>query len=300
MLTSSPHRIFGKALALTAMGGMLLLGSGCRDIPATPAVGKVDPEVARPGTAVAIEGSGFGKKADEVVVKVGDVEVPAKRLGADTLVIELPEQMKAGTYDLTVSNRSTAKSSGPVELRVIEVVTIPAGTRLRVRTAAAISSESDRAGGKFPATLAQPLIVDGRKIADAGSRVVGRITHAEEPGRVKGVAALGFTLVELEALDGTCRLNLVTDSFHSRAPSTKKRDAAIIGGGAAAGAVIGGLLGGKKGALTGAGAGGAAGTGAVLATRGKQVEVPAGSEFTFTLQKAIELEIPPARIASSR
>ncbi len=301
MLASSPHRSFGKALGFMAMGSMLfILGPGCRDVPVVPAIAEVEPEAARPGTAVAIKGSGFSEKADDMVVKVGDTEVPAKRLGGDTLVIELPEHLEAGTYELTVGNRATEKASVPVELSVIDVVTIPAGTKLRVRIGTTLSSEKNQAGGTFPATLAQPLIAEGRRIAEPGSRVVGRITHAEASGRVKGVAELGFTLIELEALGGVRKLNLVTDNFYSRGKPAKKKDAAIIGGGAAAGAVIGGILGGKKGALKGAGVGGAAGTGAVLVTRGKQVEIPAGTEVTLTLRQAIELEIPPERVASSK
>lgn len=301
MLPRSLHSPLARPLRLAAMGGALLvLGPGCGEAPETPVVDRVEPGAARPGATIAIEGSGFGESADGVVVRVGEVEVPARRRGGDTLVVELPGHLQAGTYPLTVGNRVTEKASAPVELQVIDVLALPAGTRLRVRIGATLSSQSDRTGGTFPATLAQPLVVDGRTIAQAGSRAVGRITSAEASGRIRGVAELGFTLIELEALDGTRRLDLVTDSFHSRARPTKKRDAAIIGGGAAAGAVIGGLVGGKKGALTGAGAGGAAGTGAVLATRGHAVEVPAGTEITFVLRQAIELEIPPARVASNR
>lgn len=294
------HRPLARPLRLAAMGGALLVvGPGCGEAPEAPVVDRVEPGSARPGATIAIEGSGFGESADGVVVKLGQVEVPAERRGGDTLVVELPGHLQAGTYPLTVGNRFTEKVSAPVELQVIDAIALPTGTELRVRTGATLSSQSDRAGDTFPATLAQPLIVDGRTVAQAGSRVVGRITRAEASGRIRGVAELAFTPIELEALDGTRKLNLVTDSFHSRARPTKKRDAAKSGG-AAAGAVIGGLVGGKKGALTGAGAGGAAGTGAVLATRGHSVEVPAGTEVTFVLRQPIELEVPPTKVASSQ
>ncbi|MEW6751781.1 MAG: IPT/TIG domain-containing protein [Candidatus Latescibacterota bacterium] len=265
-----------------------------------PAVGKIEPEDARPRSSLAISGSGFGDQANDLVAKIGDVEMPVQLLGADTLTLVLPPQLAAGTYQVIVTNRATARSSGPAALRVLDVVTIPAGTELRVRTGVALSSKRSATGQRFPLTVSEPLVVEGRQIAAAGSRATGRITHAHQPGRVKGVAELGFTLVELEVLEGTRALELVTANYNKRAQPTRKRDAAMVGGGAAAGAVVGALIGGKKGALIGAGAGGAAGTGTALATRGKQIELPAGSEFTFTLREPLELEIPPVTVASGR
>ena len=49
------------------------------------------------------------------------------------------------------------------------------------------------------------------------------------------------------------------------------------------GAVIGGLIGGQKGAAEGAAVGGGAGTGLVLATRGKEVRFPSGTDVSIRL-----------------
>ena len=73
------------------------------------------------------------------------------------------------------------------------------------------------------------------------------------------------------------------------AESTKGRDAAVIGGAAGVGAAIGAIAGGKKGAATGAAVGGGAGTGTVLATKGKEVDLPAESKLDFTLNKDVTL-----------
>jgi hypothetical protein len=73
------------------------------------------------------------------------------------------------------------------------------------------------------------------------------------------------------------------------AGSQHKKDAAIIGGGAAAGAVIGGIAKGGKGAGIGAVIGGVAGTGAVLATKGKEVELAAGTPVTIRLTRDLAL-----------
>ena len=65
------------------------------------------------------------------------------------------------------------------------------------------------------------------------------------------------------------------------------RDAKVIGGTAGVGAIIGAITGGGKGAATGAAVGGAAGTGAVLVTKGKEVDYPAESRLTFTLDREL-------------
>jgi hypothetical protein len=57
------------------------------------------------------------------------------------------------------------------------------------------------------------------------------------------------------------------------------------------GAAIGGLLGGGSGAAKGAAIGGAAGAGTVLATRGRDVVLPAGSEVSTTLSSPFEIRV---------
>ena len=74
------------------------------------------------------------------------------------------------------------------------------------------------------------------------------------------------------------------------APGTKKRDAATIAGGAAAGAVLGEIIGDKPG--LGAVIGGAAGTGVVLGTKGKQITLPAGTHLEFRLAGPLAVKVP--------
>jgi hypothetical protein len=69
------------------------------------------------------------------------------------------------------------------------------------------------------------------------------------------------------------------------------QDATKIGVGAGVGAVIGGILGGGSGAAKGAAIGGAAGTGAVLATKGKEVTVAEGADIAATLTEPLELRV---------
>jgi uncharacterized protein YcfJ len=77
-------------------------------------------------------------------------------------------------------------------------------------------------------------------------------------------------------------ISAIADDSHSR-------DAKVIGGSAVAGAIIGGLKGGKSGAAKGAIIGAGAGTGAVMVTKGKEVEMPAGSRWVVRTRNSLRL-----------
>ena len=62
--------------------------------------------------------------------------------------------------------------------------------------------------------------------------------------------------------------------------------------GAGAGAIVGGIAGGGSGAAIGGAIGGA---GAILATKGKEVEVPAGTMLTTKLVEPVKLLVPIER-----
>ena len=81
-------------------------------------------------------------------------------------------------------------------------------------------------------------------------------------------------------------------TYSETAEATEGSDAKKIGIGAGAGAAIGGLLGGKSGAAKGAVSGGGAGTATVLATKGKDVEHPAGATWTVTLKRNVDVRVP--------
>jgi hypothetical protein len=119
--------------------------------------------------------------------------------------------------------------------------------------------------------------------------VNGEVSELERSGRVQGRSrlALRFTSVVVDGRREALRTNPV--AFEGEA--TKSEDATKIGAGAGIGAAIGGILGGGSGAAKGAVIGGAAGTGAVLATRGKEVELASGTALNPTLASAVEVEI---------
>ena len=168
-------------------------------------------------------------------------------------------------------------------------VTVPAGTDLTVIMIDSVSSKTNNAGDEFLASLAAPLVVGGKTVLDKGTKVRGRVIDAEGSGRVKGLANIRLALTGI--VDGAKTIPIVTKPFVAEAEGTKGRDAAMAGGAAGVGAAIGAITGGKKGAGVGAIVGGAAGTGAVLATKGKEVEFGSESKVTFTLDKDAELPV---------
>ena len=65
-------------------------------------------------------------------------------------------------------------------------VTIPAGTAIAVRTAAAITSATARVEDSVSASTTTDLTVDGRTAIPAGSRLLGSVTAVERAGRMSG------------------------------------------------------------------------------------------------------------------
>src|SRR5207244_6434140 len=81
-------------------------------------------------------------------------------------------------------------------------LTLPAGSWITVRLDEWLSSDRNRPGDAFTATLAQPLVANGRVIARRGQTVGGVVASAENAGRVKGTSRLGLELTELSLVDG--------------------------------------------------------------------------------------------------
>src|SRR5215475_13495930 len=69
-------------------------------------------------------------------------------------------------------------------------VTIPAGTRLLVRTDNPIDSRSARPGNRFTGTLETNVQLDDVTVAPRGTPVHGRVIQASRAGRRSGGASL--------------------------------------------------------------------------------------------------------------
>ncbi len=167
--------------------------------------------------------------------------------------------------------------------------TIPAGTRISVRLANTVSSQSSRVEDPVSATLAAPVVINGTRVLPAGSLVTGDVASVQPSGRVKGRASVGLHFNSVTARGH--RYPIVARVTRV-APATKADDAKKIGIPAAAGAAIGAIVGGGKGAAVGAAVGGGAGTAVVLSTPGKPVTLTRGRVLTLSLARPIEVRVP--------
>ena len=170
----------------------------------------------------------------------------------------------------------------------VQELTLPAGTRVRVRLIEAIDTRRNRAGDRFTASLDQPLVVGDRVVVPQGASFYGRVTTSRPSGRFKGRAVLALTLDSFD-LDGRNHEIRSTSSARISA-GHQKHHLLWIGGGSGGGAAIGAIAGGGTGALIGAGAGAAAGTIGSAITGKRQVSLPAETPVTFTLQAPVNIE----------
>jgi len=192
-----------------------------------------------------------------------------------------------GSSTTEVSADAAAKNGSRIaSAPVIKVpTTIPAGTAIKIRTTSALSTENVKSGETFTATLAEPLMIDGKEIAPKNADVDAVVVDADKGGRVKGVASISVRLAKLHLDDGAVAIK--TGAYTKEARATKKRDGVKVGIGAGVGAAIGAIAGGGQGAAIGAASGGAAGTGLVLATRGEPAVIAAESLITFRLSAPV-------------
>jgi len=172
-------------------------------------------------------------------------------------------------------------------------VTVPAGTRLLIRTVDPIDSARQQVGYRFTANLETNLQVDDVVVAPRGSTVYGRLANAESAGKMSGGAALTLELTDV-VINGTA-YPLLTSTYAVRSQGKGKKTAGKVVGGAGLGALIGGLAGGGKGAGIGAAAGGGIGTAAAAGSSAPQVAVPSESLLEFVLQQPTTLPIAQGR-----
>jgi len=166
-------------------------------------------------------------------------------------------------------------------------VTVPAGTRISVRTIDAVDSAKNHVGDRFQASLEEPLIVDDHVVAAKGADVYGRLEESKETGTFTGRSELRVALTGI-VVDGKT-VPLVTGDYEltgkSKGASTAKRTV----GGAALGSIIGAIAGGGRGAAIGAGTGAGVGAGSEIITKGEQVKIPSETLLDFTLEQSVSI-----------
>jgi hypothetical protein len=165
-------------------------------------------------------------------------------------------------------------------------VTIPAGTSLNVRLTTPLASNKNKIEDEVRGTLTAPVVVNGLTVVPAGAEMAGTVSEAKRSGRVKGLASITFRFDRLRARNESHAIRTSPVTRKAEADRSDDVKKGVIGG--AAGAVVGGIVGGGSGAAIGAGVGSA---GAVVATRGDEIELPAGTTVRTTLQEPLKVVV---------
>lgn len=160
-------------------------------------------------------------------------------------------------------------------------VTVPTGTRLVIRTTDAIDSSRHSAGHRFRGQLESALVVNGVTAVPRGTFVHGRITQAQQAGRMVGSSELAVEFTDLMVDD--VLVPITTGGLSAQTGGEAGRTV----GRTARAAAVGGLIGGSSGARTGA----RVGAGASILTRGSSVNIPRGTIVETTLSAPVVITI---------
>lgn len=168
-------------------------------------------------------------------------------------------------------------------------VSVPAGTRILIRTIDPIDSSKQKTGYRFTASLETNLQVENTIVAARGTTVYGRLAQASSAGRMSGSSQLALELTDI-VINGT-PYPLLTSTYEIKGKGEGKKTTRKILGGAGLGAIIGGIAGGGTGAAIGAVAGAAGGTAIAASKKGEQLQIPSESLLEFRIEHPVSLPV---------
>jgi hypothetical protein len=180
---------------------------------------------------------------------------------------------------------------------------VPAGTEVHATLDAPLSSKTSKAGDQFTASITQPVMSQNGTVAiPAGAKIRGEVSNVEQGkvlASVRGKARLDLRFNEITLPNGsnlpiTATLLGVGGKAGTNAneeggvtdKTQGKEVAKDVGIGAGLGTVAGLIFG---SALKGLAIGAIAGGGYVLATQGRDVQIPADSEMNIRLDHQVSV-----------
>jgi hypothetical protein len=218
-----------------------------------------------------LQGTFKGGTAEALQFEV-DGKIEPVALGEITSLTFSPREAEAAAASQPAPPADAAAAaavdaSGPV--------TVPAGSKMMLKTKDAISTASHKQGAKFTAVLETDLAVQGNVVAPKGTLVYGTVLESRG-GRALGASKLLVTFTDLSL--NNQMIPIVTDDVGAEAGR----------GGAAKAVGAGALIGAAAGdAAAGAAVGGAA---ALLTSGGKHVQVPPGTLVEVSLKQPLTVQ----------
>ena len=156
-------------------------------------------------------------------------------------------------------NANAPKPPGLMDRLTSKTYTVPEGTVLSVRLGEPLGSKISQPGQSFDATVAEPVVVEGKEVIPAGANARGTVVDAKGLGHFKGGAMLKIQL------DSIKDYKVQTASVNRSAKGKGKRSAVMIGGGA--------------------------GTAGTYFTGNKEIVLPGETVVSFKLLQPIEVKM---------
>jgi len=168
---------------------------------------------------------------------------------------------------------------------------VPAGTEIMVENDETIDSAKAVEGQTYAGQVTADVHdANGAVVIPRGANAQLVVKSASSGGRIRGASDLVIDLVSVSVAGQQYAVDAA--DLHEQGKDgvgANKRTGEFVGGGAGIGALIGAVAGGGKGAAIGAGSGAGAGALTQLLTKGGAVKIPAETEMTFKLDKAIRI-----------
>jgi hypothetical protein len=277
------RRILGAVVAVLAVGLQLSLSAMQFAAPPSDVAGlerrvadaRTQLAAARGSAASAAELSRLEKELDDVDDDIAYLRVKARR--GESVSDRERREIADKLTRLEAEIGGRANDSG-------SATEIPVGTELDLRLQTPLSSKTAQVEQRVDATTLVNLMRGGGVAIPAGSAVEGYVVTVDPASRTdrRGSLVLKFTKLTVNGRTRDVTLS-VTQALESEGI---RGEAERIGVGAGVGAVLGGILGGVKGAIAGILIGGG---GAVVATEGKDVELPAGTVLRVRFDAPLDL-----------
>ena len=179
------------------------------------------------------------------------------------------------------------------EVRPTTTATLPAGTTLHARLDDSLSTDRNKVGDRFTATVATAVTAEnGSTVVPAGATLRGTVTGLEDSDRVgeNAYIRLDFETLSFGGREYAFDADVVATAVETRG-DTRSETVKKAGIGAAAGAVLGAVLGDAdlKNIVLGAAIGAAAGTVISLGAGDADAVLPAGAELTLRSTELVSL-----------
>ena len=164
--------------------------------------------------------------------------------------------------------------------------TIPAGTSLNLTSNDKVCTNTNKAGDKFTASVADAVVGTNGATIPAGSNVVMQVADLQRSSNATKAIQMTFSVLSVSIGNTSYPLAAQIDhvDVDKQRNASVGSDAAKVAGGAIIGAILGQVIGhNTKGTVIGAATGAAAGTAVAMGTAAYEGCVPTGGKITIHL-----------------